>query len=98
MSSSGVMELTGTTGHKSPMPAPIVLISSAMAVSSRFYSPLVDAFVERGWDAVALPCRGFEREQPVARRGVDWSYDDEISDIADAVAKARAEDPERPVF
>jgi len=80
------------------MPAPIVLISSAMAVSSRFYAPLADAFVERGWDAVALPRRGFERELPVASRDVDWSYDDEISDIADAVAKARAEDPERPVI
>ena len=81
-----------------PMPAPIVLISSAMAVSSRFYAPLVDAFVARGWDAVALPRRGFEREQSVAARDVDWSYDDEISDIADAVAKARAEDPTRPVI
>jgi predicted alpha/beta hydrolase len=80
------------------MPAPIVLVSSAMAVSSRFYAPLVDAFAERGWDAVALPRRGFERELPVAARDVDWSYDDEISDIADAVAKARAEDPTRPVI
>src|SRR5688500_6461573 len=81
-----------------PMPAPIVLISSAMAVSSRSYAPLVAAFVGRGWDAVALPRRGFEREQPVAARDVDWGYDDEISDIADAVAKARADDPARPVI
>ncbi len=80
------------------MNAPIVLISAAMAVSSRFYSPLVDAFAERGWDAVALPRRGFERGLPVAARGVDWGYDDEISDMADAVAKARAERPERPVI
>jgi len=80
------------------MPTPIVLISSAMAVSSRFYAPLVDAFVERGWDAAALPRRGFEPGFPVASRDVDWSYDDEISDIADAVAKARAEDPARPVI
>src|SRR5687768_1233123 len=81
-----------------PMPAPIVLISSAMAVSSRFYAPLVDAFAEHGWDAVALPRRGFERGLPVAARDVDWSYDDEISDIADVVAKARAEDPTRSVI
>ena len=80
------------------MPAPIVLISSAMAVSSRFYAPLVDAFVERGWDADALPRRGFERGLPVASRKVDWSYDDEINDMADAVAKARAEDSSRPVI
>ena len=32
-----------------------------------------------------------------AGREVDWSYDDEVADIADAVAKARADDPERPV-
>jgi predicted alpha/beta hydrolase len=69
-----------------------------MAISSRFYAPLLDAFVERGWDAVALPRRGFEPGRPIASRGVDWSYDDEITDIADAVAKARAEDPDRPVI
>ena len=69
-----------------------------MAVSSRFYAPLVDAFAERGWDAIALSRRGFERGHPVAARGVDWGYDDEISDIADAVAKARAENSERPVI
>jgi predicted alpha/beta hydrolase len=78
--------------------APIVLISSAMAVSSRFYTPLVDAFTARGWDAVALPRRGFEKDLPAASRTVDWGYDDEISDIADAVAKARAEHPARPVI
>ena len=77
--------------------APVVLISSAMAIPSRFYTPLVDAFTERGWDAVALPRRGFEPGAPVASRAVDWSYDDEIGDIADAVAKARADEPDRPV-
>lgn len=92
------MELTDTTGHTGAMPVPIVLVSTAMAVSSRFYAPLVDALTERGWDATALPRRGFERGLPVASRGVDWGYDDEISDIADAVAKARAEDPDRPVI
>lgn len=79
------------------MHPPIVLISPAMAVSSRFYAPLVEAFAEHGWESVALGRRGFERGSPVASRGVDWSYDDEIGDIADAVAKARAEDPARPV-
>jgi predicted alpha/beta hydrolase len=69
-----------------------------MAISSRFYAPLVGAFTEHGWDAVALPRRGFERGLPVASRSVDWSYDDEITDMADAVAKARAEDPTRPVI
>lgn len=92
------MELTDATGHTGAMAVPIVLISTAMAVSSRFYAPLVDAFTERGWDATALPRRGFERGTPVASRGVDWGYDDEISDIADAVAKARAEDPDRAVI
>jgi predicted alpha/beta hydrolase len=68
-----------------------------MAVSSRFYAPLVDAFEARGWDAVALSRRGFDPDLPPASRGVDWSYDDEITDLADAVTKARAEEPERPV-
>lgn len=80
------------------MSAPLVLISSAMAVSSRFYAPMVDAFAGHGWEAIALPRRGFERDRPIAARGVDWSYDDEISDIADAVAKARADEPDRPVI
>jgi len=92
------MEHADTPRHNGAMPAPVVLISSAMAVPSRFYAPLVDAFAERGWEAVALPRRGFERGLPVASRDVDWSYHDEISDIADAVAKARAEDPARPVI
>ncbi len=69
-----------------------------MAVPSRLYVPLVDAFAAHGWDAVALPRRGFEKGQPVASRTHDWGYADEISDIADAVAKARAEDPDRPVI
>jgi predicted alpha/beta hydrolase len=79
------------------MSAPLVLISPAMAVSSRFYAPVVEAFADHGWEAIALPRRGFERDRPTAARGVDWSYDDEISDIGDAVAKARADDPDRPV-
>ncbi|MEO6472771.1 MAG: alpha/beta fold hydrolase [Aeromicrobium sp.] len=80
------------------MPEPIVLISAAMAVPSGFYRPLVESFAERGWQAQALPTRGFEREEPTASRSHDWSYDDEISAIANAVAKARADDPERPVI
>jgi predicted alpha/beta hydrolase len=69
-----------------------------MAVSARFYLPLVEAFAARGWEAVALPRRGYELGSPVASRGTDWSYDDEITDIADTVTKARAEDPDRPVI
>jgi predicted alpha/beta hydrolase len=92
------MDPARATGNNESMTTPIVLISTAMAVSSRFYAPLVDAFAERGWEAEALPRRGFERGLPVASRGVDWGYDDEISDIADAVAKARADHPERPVI
>ncbi len=80
------------------MQTPVVLISPAMAVPSRLYAPLVDAFAARGWEAVALPRRGFEKGQPVASRRNDWSYGDEIDDIADAVAKARAEEPDRPVI
>lgn len=69
-----------------------------MAVPSAFYRPLVAAFDEHGWEARALRSRGFERDEPSASRSHDWSYSDGILDIADAVAKARAEDPDRPVI
>ena len=80
------------------MPAPLVLISAAMAVPSAFYRPLVAEFEQRGWEAKALPTRGFERGGPIASRSHDWSYADEIAAIADEVAKARADKPERPVI
>ncbi|WP_332643450.1 alpha/beta fold hydrolase [Aeromicrobium sp.] len=80
------------------MAAPLVLISSAMAVPSAFYRPVVSAFEEHGWDAIALPHTGFERGEPEASRDNDWSYGDEMQRIADAVAKARAEAPDRPVI
>jgi len=80
------------------MTSPIVLIAAAMAVPSGFYRPLVSEIVARGWDARALPTRGFERGEPIASRGHDWSYADEIQAIADAVAKARADAPDRPVI
>ncbi len=69
-----------------------------MAVPSGYYRPLVAELESRGWDARALPTRGFERGEPVASRSYDWSYADEMLAIADAVAKARAEDPDRPVI
>lgn len=80
------------------MPAPLVLVSAAMAVPSAFYRPLVAAFEDRGWEARALPTRGFERDLPTASRRHDWGYEDGIADLAEAVAKARAEDPDRPVI
>ena len=80
------------------MPEPIVLISAAMAVPSGFYRPLIASFEAKGWVAQALPTRGFERGEAPASRTHDWSYADVISDVADAVAKARADDPERPVI
>lgn len=80
------------------MADPIVLISAAMAVPSAFYRPLVASFEERGWSARAIPARGFERGEPIASRRHDWSYDDVIADIAEAVGKARADDPNRMVI
>lgn len=80
------------------MTEPLVLISAAMAVPSGYYRPLVESFESRGWEATALPTRGFDRGEPTASRAHDWSYADVINDIADAVAKARADDPERPVI
>lgn len=79
-------------------PNPVVLISPAMAIGSGYYRLLVAAFAERGWHAVALGRRGFEAGGPRASRRNDWGYADEIADIADAVASARQERPDRPVL
>ncbi|WP_229070164.1 serine aminopeptidase domain-containing protein [Actinoplanes sp. DH11] len=81
-----------------PHPAPLVLISPAMAIGSRYYRPLAEAFTARGWAARALPRRGFEPGGPRASRRHDWSYGDEIDDIAAEVAAARTEAPGRPVI
>ncbi|MDO8149992.1 alpha/beta fold hydrolase [Isoptericola sp. b408] len=88
----------GTNGRSSGEPAPVVLISPAMAIGSRYYRPVVAAFEEAGWDARALTRRGFEDPSVTAGRGLDWAYQDEIDDIADAVAAARRERPDRPVL
>ncbi len=80
------------------MSDPLVLVCPAMAVPAAFYRPLVTAFVERGWTAEALPRRGFVKGEPTASRTHDWSYADETAVVADAVARARRDDPERPVL
>jgi predicted alpha/beta hydrolase len=69
-----------------------------MAVPSGFYRPVVEAFQRHGWEARALPTHGFERGTPIASRSNDWSYADEMAAIAEAIAKARAEGPQRPVI
>lgn len=81
-----------------PTPAPILLVAPAMAIGSAYYRPLLESVQARGWQARALPRRGFEPGQPRAGRAHDWSYTDEIDDIATAVAQARDEDPGRPVL
>jgi len=80
------------------MTDPVVLIAPAMAIGSRFYTPVVRAFDAHGWTARALPRRGFEDGDAPASRRNNWSYEDEIDVIAGAVAEARAEQPERPVL
>lgn len=77
---------------------PHVLVSPAMAVPSRFYRPLVAAFEDVGWSAQALGRRGFEPDGRTASRADDWSYADEIDDLADAVRAARRAEPARPVL
>lgn len=78
--------------------APVVLISPAMGIGSWFYKPLVAAFEEIGWTAVALTRRGFEDRKVTASRRLDWSYQDEIDDITAAVRSARETFPGRPVL
>lgn len=85
-------------GEKGGTSAPIVLISPAMAIGSGYYRPLVAEFERHGWQARALHRRGFERGEPRAGRREDWAYRDEIDDIAQAVAAARAQAPARPVL
>ncbi|WP_344197993.1 alpha/beta fold hydrolase [Aeromicrobium alkaliterrae] len=80
------------------MQKPIVLISPAMAIGSRYYGPLVTSFGRHGWDARALARRGFEQDLPRASRRADWSYADEIADLGEAVRAARAEQADRPVI
>lgn len=77
---------------------PVVLIAPAMAIGSRYYRPLVEAFQAVGWDAEALPRRGFEPDEPRPGRRTDWSYADEIDGIATAVTRTRADRPGRPVL
>lgn len=79
------------------MQNPIVLINPAMAIGSRYYEPLVASFGRHGWEARALPRRGFEDDLPTASRSADWSYADEIADLDEAIRAARAESPDRPV-
>lgn len=78
--------------------APLVLISPAMAIGSAYYRPLIEEFEARGWEAKALPRRGFERGLPAASRLHDWNYADEIAELSAGVAQARAAQPERPVL
>ncbi|MFI2645749.1 alpha/beta fold hydrolase [Streptomyces sp. NPDC018610] len=77
---------------------PIVLISPAMAIGSGYHRPVVAEFERHGWQARALRRRGLERGEPRASRREDWAYHDEIDDIAQSVAAARAESPARPVL
>lgn len=78
--------------------APIVLISPAMAIGSAYYRPLIEEFRAHGWEARAMPRRGFERGLPTASRRHDWTYADEIAALNAGVVRARAEEPERPVL
>lgn len=77
---------------------PLVLIAPAMAIGSWYYTPLIEEFERRHWQARALGRRGFEKDQPRASRRADWSYADEIHDIAAAVSAARTDNPARPVL
>lgn len=81
-----------------PTLAPLVLIAPAMAIGSGFYRPVAEEFERHGWRARALPRRGFERGQARASRSADWSYQDEIDDMAHAVSQARADEPGRPII
>ncbi|MYR05628.1 hypothetical protein GTV32_04555 [Gordonia sp. SID5947] len=69
--------------------SPTVLISPAMAVPSRYYRPVVDAFGRRGWSATTIPRRGIGDGAQPPSRALDWSYADETDDLAAAVRLVR---------
>ncbi|MFG2821648.1 alpha/beta fold hydrolase [Kitasatospora sp. NPDC048365] len=87
-----------TDAFKGGLTDPIVLIAPAMAIGSGYYRPLVEEFESRGWGAQALTRRGFEKGRPRASRTNDWTYADEIDDIAREVAAVRTRNPGRPVL
>ncbi|MFW0785709.1 alpha/beta hydrolase [Gordonia sp. CPCC 206044] len=79
------------------MSTPLALISPAMAVPSRYYHRLVDAFAAVGWTAVILPRRGIDPDDTAPSRARDWSYADEADDLLAELARLRAADPHRPI-
>lgn len=69
-----------------------------MGIGSRYYRPVVAAFEAEGWQARALPRRGFELDSAPASRTHDWSYLDEVDDLSAAIAQARLDEPGRPIL
>ncbi|MBD1322283.1 alpha/beta hydrolase [Gordonia hankookensis] len=78
--------------------SPTVLISPAMAVPSRYYRPVVDAFARREWFAATIPRRGLDPGTDAPSRSEDWSYADEADDLSAAVRRVRAQTPGAPVM
>ncbi|MCR5976483.1 hypothetical protein GDN83_01695 [Gordonia jinghuaiqii] len=76
---------TADTGHTT------VLISPAMGVPARVYRRLIDALGAQGFDAVVVARRGIEEGSVPPSRTTDWGYADEAADLADAVARSRAD-------
>lgn len=70
---------------------PHVVIAAAMATPSGYYRPLIEEFRINGWNATAVPHRGFDRDLPRASPEHDWGYADVIADIQAHVDAARSD-------
>ena len=71
------------------------LISPAMGVPARVYRRLSEALAsgasaQSGFEVGVVARRGVEGGSPRPARAVDWSYEDEADDLAEAIAAARA--------
>ncbi|MBY4574716.1 hypothetical protein ACN94_14115 [Gordonia paraffinivorans] len=71
------------------------LISPAMGVPARVYRRLSEALAsgasaQSGFEVGVVARRGVECGSPRPARAVDWSYEDEADDLAEAIAAARA--------
>lgn len=98
---SEVVALVGRRMHHWAMSnstPPKIIISPAMAVPARAYRRLLGALDEIGWSADVAPRRGIEEGDTAPSRAVDWSFNDEVDDLAAAVRTARNSQPDQPVL
>lgn len=86
----------------SDTPRGTIVLGHAMMVDSRtLWRPdrptLGDVLARRGFRVLLPDLRGHGASTPLAKRGIDWSYDAIVQDVGRYVALARALDPRAPL-